>query len=36
LLHSITVPDVDLLDELLPQSVSAYPERRSTSFTPLQ
>ena len=35
LLYSMTMPDVDLRDELLPQSASAYPERRSTSFTPL-
>jgi hypothetical protein len=36
LLYSITMPDVDLLDELLPQSASAYPDRRSTSFMPLR
>jgi hypothetical protein len=29
LLDSIRLPEVDLLDELFPQSESAYPERKS-------
>ena len=36
LLYSMTMPDVDLREELLPQSASAYPDKRSTSFIPLR
>jgi hypothetical protein len=36
LLYSITISDVDLRDELLPQSASAYPDKRSISFVPLR
>ena len=36
LLYSMTMPDVDLREELSPQSASAYPDKRSTSFIPLQ
>ena len=37
LLYSMTMPDVDLREELLPQSAaaSAYPDNRSTSFIPM-
>ena len=34
LLYSMTVPDVDLREVLLPQSAFAYPDKRSTSFIP--
>ncbi len=36
LLYSITMQAVDLLDELLPQSATAYPDRGSTSIMPLE
>ncbi len=35
LFYSMTMLDFDLQDDLLPQSASAYPERRSIRFTPL-
>jgi hypothetical protein len=31
----MTIRDVDLWDEQLPQSASAYPDKRSTSFLPV-
>ncbi len=36
LLYSMTMPDVDLLDEVLPQSASAYPDNRSINIVPLR
>ena len=36
LLYRMTMPNVDLRDELLPQSASAYPDSMSPSFIPLR
>jgi hypothetical protein len=36
LLYSMTMQAVDLREELLPQSASAYPDKRSTNFIPLR
>ena len=36
LFYSMTMQDVDLREELLPQFASAYPDKRSTSFIPLR
>ena len=36
LLYSMTMPDVHLREELLPQSAAAYPAKWSSSFIPLR
>jgi hypothetical protein len=35
-MYIMTIPDVDLRDDLLPQSALAYPDNRSISFVPLR